>query len=321
MTKHRLATIAASLLCLFSAPAAQAAYPEKPVKIIVANPPGGPVDVMLRVLATRLSEVWKQPVIVDNKPGGAGIVSTSALVKAEPDGYTLGMVVASSITIMPFTVSSLPYDPLKDLKPVSLVARTPFIYIVANDSPFKTWQDFVEASKQRDLTIGSYAIGTAFNLIWEQTARQAGIKAVYAPANAAAKTQGDLVGGQLDIAFEAPSSAKGMLDSGRIRAIAITSPERFPGLPDTPTLSESGLTGFSSQPWFGLMAPAGTPDAAIDTIQKTVAEVLKEPALQKQLETWGMVAVGSTPAELAKTITEDRAVMEPLVKELGIKLQ
>ena len=177
------------------------------------------------------------------------------------------------------------------------------------------------AVSQRSLTRSPPQALCVFGRRNRRSGQGAGIKAVYAPANAAAKTQGDLVGGQLDIAFEAPSSAKGMLDSGRIRAIAITSPERFPGLPDTPTLSESGLTGFSSQPWFGLMAPAGTPDAAIDTIQKTVAEVLKEPALQKQLETWGMVAVGCTPAELAKTITEDRAVMEPLVKELGIKLQ
>ena len=299
----------------------QSVYPDKPVKIIVANPPGGPIDVVLRVLATRLSAVWGQPVIVENRPGGAGIVSTTAVVKAAPDAYTIGMVAASSITIMPFAVDSLPYDPIKDLQPISLVARTPFIFIVRQDSPLKNWQDFVVQAKTRDLTIGSYAIGSAFHLVWEQTARRVGLKAVYAPANAASKTQGDLVGGQLDIVLEAPSSAKAMLDGGRVRAIAITSPERFSGLPDTPTLSESGLPGYSSLPWLGLMGPAGMPAERVALIQKTVAQVLQEPAMLKQLETMGMMPVASTAQEMAETIKNERSAMQPLVKELGIRLQ
>ena len=300
---------------------APGAYPDKPVKIIVSNPPGGPIDLILRLLATRLTAVWGQPVVVENRPGGAGIVSTAALVKAPADGYTIGMVAASSITIMPFAVDSLPYDPIKDLAPISLVARTPFIFIVRQESPLKTWQDFVQQAKTRDLTIGSYAIGSAFHMVWEQTARRLGIKAVYAPANAASKTQGDLVGGQLDIALEAPSSAKAMLDGGRVRAIAITSPERFAGLPDTPTLSESGLPGYSSLPWLGLMGPAGIPPERIALIQKTVAQILQEPAMLKQLETLGMMPVGSSPQQMGETIKNDRLVMQPLVKELGIRLQ
>jgi tripartite-type tricarboxylate transporter receptor subunit TctC len=299
----------------------QAVYPDKPVKIIVANPPGGPIDGVLRVLATRLSSVWGQPVIVENRPGGAGIVSTMAVVKAPADAYTMGMVAASSITIMPFAVDSLPYDPVKDLQPISLVARTPFIFIVRQESPLKTWQDFVAQAKTRDLTIGSYAIGSAFHLVWEQTARRVGIQAVYAPANAASKTQGDLVGGQLDIVLEAPSSAKAMLDGGRVRAIAITSPERFVGLPDTPTLSESGLPGYSSLPWLGLMGPAGMPPERVTLIQKTVAQVLLEPAMLKQLEMMGMMPVASTAQEMAETIKNERLAMQPLVKELGIRLQ
>lgn len=296
-------------------------FPDKPVKIIVANPPGGPVDVVLRVLANRMSAIWHQPVVVENKPGGSGIVSTSALVKAVPDGYTIAMVTASSMTIMPFAVESLPYDPLKDLQPISLVARTPFIFIVRQDSPIKSWQDFVMLANKKDLTIGSYAIGSAFHLVWEQTARRVGIKAVYAPANSAGKTQSDLVGGQLDIVLEAPSSANAMLESGRVRAIAITSPERFAGLPDTPTLAESGLKGYASLPWIGLMGPAGMPAERVRMIQQTVAEILKEPAMQKQLEILGMMPVGSDPQMLADTIVKERRDMQPLVKELGIKLQ
>lgn len=322
---RKFCSVLSTVLVLLASLDAQAqspqAFPDKPVKIIVANPPGGPVDVVLRVLANRLSAIWHQPVVVENKPGGSGIVSTSALVKAAPDGYTIAMVTASSMTIMPFAVGSLPYDPMKDLQPISLVARTPFIFIVRQDSPIQTWQDFVSLASKKDLTIGSYAIGSAFHLVWEQTARRVGIKAVYAPANSAGKTQSDLVGGQLDIVLEAPSSANAMLESGRVRAIAITSPERFAGLPDTPTLAESGLKGYASLPWIGLMGPAGMPAERVRLIQQTVAEILKEPAMQKQLQTLGMMPVGSDPQMLADTIVQERRDMQPLVKELGIKLQ
>lgn len=308
------------LAALCVATPAIAAYPDRPVRIMVSNPAGGPVDVFLRVLATRLSQTWGQSVVVENRPGASGIILGNALVKSAPDGYTLGMVVASLLTVVPFAVDKPPFDVQKDLQPVSLVARTPFIFVVPKDSPIKTWQDFVAASKQRDLTIGSFSIGTAFHLVWEQTARAAGIKAVYAPSPSSGKTLGDLIGGQLDIALDAPSSSKGMIDAGRLRAIATTSPVRFPGLPDTPTLDESGLKGYSSQPWFALMAPAGTPADVVDRIQKTVAELLKDPAMKAQMLTYGMTPVGSTPAELAETIKKDLKDMEPLVKELGIKL-
>jgi tripartite-type tricarboxylate transporter receptor subunit TctC len=307
-------------LALLAPLAAHAVYPDKPVKIIVSNPPGGPVDVMLRVLASKLGAAGGQPVVVENRPGASGIISTSALVKSAPDGYTLGMVVASTVTIVPFAVDSLPFDTQKDLQPVSLVARTPFIFIVPKDSPIKSWDDFVRESKTRSLSVGSFSIGTAFHLVWEQTARRAGIKALYVPSSSSGKTQNDLIGGQLDVGLDAPSSSKGLIDSGRLRALAITSPERFGGLPDTPTLKESGLN-YAPQPWIGLMAPAGVPKDRVALIQKSVSEILKEPAMRAQMETLGMIPIGSTPDVLAATIEADRAEMAPLIKELGIKLQ
>ncbi|HYG44566.1 MAG TPA: tripartite tricarboxylate transporter substrate binding protein [Bordetella sp.] len=313
--------LAAAALALILPAAALAAFPDKPVTIIVSNPPGGPVDVMLRVLANRLGETWKQPVVVENRPGASGIISTGTLVKAAPDGYTLGMVVASAVTIVPFAVDKLPYDTLKDLQPISLVARTPFIFVVPAKSPIRTWNDFVSASKARNLTVGSFSIGTAFHLVWEQTARRAGIEALYVPSSSSGKTQSDLIGGQLDVALDAPSSAKGLIDSGRLRALAITSPQRFAGLPDTPTLEESGLPGYAPQPWIGLMAPAGIPADRIAFIQKSVSDVLREPGMRQQMQLLGMIPVGSSPEVLAGTIESDRAEMKPLIKELGIRLQ
>ncbi|MVW71842.1 tripartite tricarboxylate transporter substrate binding protein [Bordetella sp. 15P40C-2] len=305
-------------LGLVSSPA-HAAFPDRPVRIIVSNPPGGPVDVMLRVLATRLSEMWKQPVIVENRPGASGMISTSTLLKAPADGYTLGMVVASTITIVPFAVDS--FDPVKDLQPISLVARTPFVFVVRADSPLKTWEDFVQESRKRDLNVGSFSIGTAFHLVWEQTARKAGIKALYAPSSSSGTTLNNLIGGELDVALDAPSSSKGLLESGRLRGLAITSPTRFSGLPDTPTLEESGMPGYAPQPWIGLMAPAGTPADRVAFIQQSVATVLKDPAMQAQMQGLGMIPIGSSPETLAETIQSDRNEMAPLIKDLGIRLQ
>lgn len=301
--------------------AAMAVFPDKPVKIVVPNPAGGPVDIMTRVLADRLSAAWGVPVVVDNRPGASGMLSVTALARAEPDGYTLGAVIASTVTIVPFAVDKFPIDPLKDLQPISLVARTPFVFVVAQDSPLKSWQDFVRESAKRDMSVGSWSIGTAFHLVWEQTSAQAGIKALYVPAPSSSKTLGDLVGGRLDVALDAPSSSRGLIESGKIRALAITSANRFSGLAQTPTLNESGLKGYSSQPWISLMAPAGTPADRIALIYKTLRDVLKEPEVKVRMESLGMVIDGGSAEELSRVIVNDRRDMEPLVKKLGIRLQ
>jgi tripartite-type tricarboxylate transporter receptor subunit TctC len=308
-------------LALALAASTVAAFPDKPVKIVVPNPAGGPVDVMIRVVADKLGTLWGQPVVIDNKPGASGMISITQLAKAEPDGYTLGTVIASTVTIVPFAVEKFPIDPLKDVQPVMMLARTPFVFVVAQDSPIKTWQDFVRESRQRNLTLGSWSIGTAFHLVWEQTAQQAGIKALYAPSATAGKTLGDLVGGRLDVALDAPASSRGLIEGGKIRALAITSARRFPGLPQTPTLDELGLTGYAPQPWISLMAPAGVPAERIAKIHQDVAAVLRDPEVKARMATLGMLVDGSGPDALARTILEDRREMGPLVKKLDIRLQ
>jgi len=315
-----VAAAAMSALLGVSAPAL-ADYPDRPIKILVSNGPGGPVDIMARMLADHLGTKWQQSVVVENRPGASGIISTNALAKAPKDGYTLAMVVSSTVTIVPFASSQMPFDPVQDLQPISLVARTPFVFVVPTSSPIKSWADFVAQSKKRDMNLGSFSIGTAFHLVWEQTAKQAGIKALYVPSASSGKTQNDLLGGQLDISLDAPASAKGLIDGGRLRALAVTSAQRFPGLPDTPTLAESGMPGYSAEPWIGLMAPAGTPAALIDKIGKDVNVALKDPSIIKQFAAVGMIPEGSTPQELSQAMERDRKDMKPLVEQLGIKLQ
>ncbi len=308
-----------ALILTLLAPLTLAAYPDKPLRLIINNPAGGPVDAMARLLGTRLGERWGQPVIVENRPGASGMISVNALTKAAPDGYTLGLVVASTVTIVPFAVSN--FDPIDALTPISLVARTPFVFVVAADSPLRSWEDFVAASKARELNLGSFSIGTAFHLVWEQTARRAGIQALYAPSSSSGKTLNDLIGGQLDIALDAPSSAKGLLDSGRLRALAITSPQRFANLPDTPTLQEAGMDGYAAQPWIGLMGPAGLSAEQAAFIGHSVTEVLQEPAMRQQMQQLGMIPIGGDAQALRETIAAERAEMAPLVRELGIRLQ
>lgn len=297
------------------------AFPDRPVKIIVPNPPGGPVDVMIRVVADKLSQMWKQPVLIDNKPGASGIISMTQLVKSSPDGYTLGTVIASTLTIVPFAMDNFPVDPVKDVQPIMMLARTPFVFVVAQDSKIKTWEDFVRESAQRQTTMGTWSAGTAFHLVWEQTAERAGIKSMYVPSGDSGKTLNDLIGGRLDVALDAPSSSRGLIEGGKIRPIAITSARRFQGMPGTPTLDELGLKGYAPQPWISLMAPAGTPADRVTRIHRDITTVLRDPAVIARMETLGMLIDGGGADTVTRTIAQDRRDMEPLVRKLNIRLQ
>lgn len=294
------------------------AYPDQPVRIVVPNAPGGPVDVVTRVLSEALAKRWGQAVIVDNRPSGGGIVAGNQVARAKPDGHTLGLIVQSAVTILPFLMDSMPYDPVEDFAPISLISSTPFVFLAANDGPIHSWHDATQLAKEKEISIGSYPVGTAFHLAWELTRKQAGIDGLYVPANSGTQVQAELANGDLDLALESPSSARGMLDAGKLRALAITSPERLAILPDVPTLDELGLKGFAFEPWFSLMAPKGTPSETIEQIRQDLIAVLEEPEVRKQLEFFGMVPRTSTPQELAELVRQDRAVSLPLLREMGL---
>lgn len=310
--------MAAALLGMV--PGAMAAYPDRPVTLINSNGPGGPVDILARLLAQKLGERWGQSVVVENRPGGSGIIATNAVASADPDGYTLGMVVASTVTIVPHAVNELPYDAATDLAPVAIVAKTPFVFVVPADSELQTWEDFVKHGREGDLAIGSFSVGTAFHLVWEQVSEAIGVDVVYVPSPTPGKTQADLLSGRLDIALDSPSSSKGLIDGGKLKPLAVTSLERFSGLPDTPTLAELGAAGELAEPWIGMMATGGTPPEVIAIVNETLNEVLEDPATQKQMQAIGMIPVGGTPAELEEAIARDDAAMKPLVEALEIRL-
>lgn len=295
------------------------AWPDRPVTMVVANAPGGPVDIVVRLIAKELETKWKQPIVIDNKVGGSGMVAARTLARSEPDGYTLGTIFGAYYTTLPF-VTDVQVDPVKDLDAVTILAKTPFVYVVNQASPYQTWQDVVADAKRREITVASYSIGTAFHLSWEQTARAAGIKALYAPASAASKTHTDLVSGQADLGLDALSSAKGMIDAGRLRAIAVTGNTRLAVLPETPSLTEQGMPDDIADPWFAVSAPKGTPKERIEQIQQDIHAVLSSESLRERLASMGMVPVAGTPAEMLQTIEKEQAIMAPLVKELDIRL-
>ncbi|WP_084651642.1 Bug family tripartite tricarboxylate transporter substrate binding protein [Ottowia thiooxydans] len=323
LTRRDLLQRAAAGAVVVGAPAsvfAQEAWPQRPVTMMVANAAGAPVDVAIRLVAKELEAKWGQAVVIDNRVGGSGLVALRTLARAKPDGYTFGTLFGAIYTTLPFAVEQMEMDPLTALDAVSLVARTPFVYMVAKESPLQTWQDYVKLARQKDTTVGSYSVGTAFHLTWAQTAHAAGIKAVYAASPTAGKTQMDLIGGLLDIALDAPSSAKGLIETGRVRALAVTSSKRLPMLPDVPTLAEQGLPGFSSDPWFAMAAPKGAPAAILAKVQQDLKEVMQHASLRERLEGMAMVPVASTAAQMRSVIEGDRKVIEPLVKQLGIRM-
>jgi tripartite-type tricarboxylate transporter receptor subunit TctC len=319
-TRRRL--LAAAGLCGL-APGLLQAQQDRPVRMVVANPPGGPLDIVARVVAEHLAGAWKQPVVVDNRPGGNGIVAADFVARSRPDGQTLLVTATFTESIMPYAAVKLPYDAERDLVPVTEIARVPFLLVVPADSPIRSFQDFKAlAASGKALSIGGLGRGSSPHMAWELVRKGAAIppNVVYVPYQGPGPAQTDLLGGQLAVVLDTYGSARAMLEAGRLRAIAVTSRERVAQLPQVPTLHESGLAGFEIFPWIGLVAPAGTPAARIQAVQEAVAASLGQAPVKARLEQFGFTPVGNTPAAMAATVRAERLRFAPLVKELGITL-
>ena len=300
------------------------AQADRPVRLVVANPAGGPLDIVARVISDQLAITWKQPVLVDNRPGGNGIIAADFVAKAKADGQTLLVTATFSESIMPYAAGKLPYDPERDLVPVTEIARVPFVLLVAASSPIRTFQDFQTFSQsgKGPVSVGGLGRGSSLHMAWELIRKGAGIKGVeYIAYQGPGPAQTDLLGGQLAMIIDTFGSARAFLESGRLRAIAVTSNVRAGQLPSVPTLDESGLRGFEIFPWIGLVAPAGTPTERLKAIQEAVAQALVQPAVRARLEQFGFTPVGNTQTAMAETIRAERQRFAPLVKELGISLQ
>jgi tripartite-type tricarboxylate transporter receptor subunit TctC len=299
---------------------AEAWQPDRPVRIVVANPAGAPLDVVARIVGEQLQARWHQPVIVDNRPGASGIIASDAVAKSKPDGLTLLMTATYTEAILPYAAGKLPYDFERDLTAVSVVVQTPFLLLVPAASRIKTFKDLGSVGAA-PLMAGGLSLGSVPHVTWERIARAASLKGQYVPYQTVGQVQSDLLGGQLTVAVDTIATARGFIDNGKLRALAISSRERAPQLPEVPTLAQAGLPGFEAEGWIGLVAPSRTPPDRIAAVRSAVAEALAGPPARAKLVELGFTPVGNTPAEMSETVRVDRARYAPLVKELGISLR
>ena len=318
----RLVLIAfATVLC---AAAHAQEFPGKPVRIVVPYPPGGGVDGMARPIADRLSRLWNQPVVVENKPGASTIIGSDFVAKAAPDGLTLLFTSDSSITSNPHLYPKMPFDPVKDLAPVTQLIDL-FQMVVAHPSvPAGTMQELVALAKAKPGTLnyGSYGSGSQPNLLFEALKAQTGISIAHIPYKGIAPALTAAVAGEVQLTMGGTATSRGYFVAGRLKPLAIARAQRLPALPEVPTLREAGFPDIDPKPWFGLFAPAGTPAAILEKIQKDVYTVITEPEFDKREMTGkGYGPVGSTPAEFAAFIKTDLEYKGRLIKLSGAKAE
>jgi len=316
-TFKRLAAVA--LLAAFPALAFAQAFPSKPVKIIVPFVAGGATDVVARLLAQKLGEAWGQPVVVENRAGAGGNIGADAVAKSQADGYTLLMASGSIVTANPYMYKAMTYDPAKDLVPITNVASGPQLIVVNPNVPARDLREFIAWAKAnpKKVNFGSAGIGSQTHLAAENLAYSARIDLTHVPYKGEAAAITDLLGGQIQLATPNLAAALNQVKEGKLRALAVTSRERSPLLPDVPSASEV-IPGFENAGWFGLLAPTGTPREAIDRIQQDSAKILLSDEFRAKLTQQGMVPVANKPAEFAAAIREEGARWAIVIKERGI---
>jgi tripartite-type tricarboxylate transporter receptor subunit TctC len=317
----RLTAMAALLMGLvagLTAPS-QAAYPERPIQLVVPFPAGGSTDVVARIVAAKMGELLGQQMVVDNRAGAGGNVGAAAVSRAEPDGYTLliGTVATHAINVSLYP--KMPYDAVKSFAPVSLLVIVPNVLEVNPELPVKSVQELIDLLKANPgkYDYASSGIGTPLHLSGELFKSMAGVDMVHVPYRGAGPALTDLLGGQVKIMFDNLPSSIGHIRDGKLRALAITTATRSPAAPDLPTVAESGLPGYETYSWNALFAPAGTPPEVVDTLAQAAAKAVQDPAVKQRLADLSAEAVGTGPAELARHVEAELAKWGPVVKASG----
>ena len=310
----------AAIAVLMLAQAARAEdFPARPVKILVGAPAGGTTDTMARAIADPMAAALKQPVLVENRPGAGGNLAAAAVAKSVPDGYTL-LVSFSSHTINATLYPSLPYDPVADFTPITMIARVPSLLVGRADLPAKDLKELIALAKAQPhkLTIGIGGIGSSLHLAGEKFKLMTGVDLLNVPYKGTAPALTDLLGGQIDLMFISLVTGAEQVRAGKLRAYGVTSDKRQGMFPDLPAIGEV-VPGFESTAWFGVFAPAGLPDAVTQKLHTTIVAALAEPRLREQLKTEGATAVGNTPKEFTAFVREDIERWAPVVKASGAK--
>ncbi|WP_089400070.1 Bug family tripartite tricarboxylate transporter substrate binding protein [Noviherbaspirillum humi] len=301
---------------------AQQTFPTKPIRLVVPFPPGGGTDILARVVANKLQSGSGWTVVVENRPGAGGNIGVDVVAKAPADGYNIVMGQTSNLAVNPTLYAKLPYNPLKDLAPVTTIASAPLVLVVSANSPFKTIADIVAAAKAKPsaVTFGSPGNGTVAHLSGELLQRAAGIKLQHIPYKGANQAMTDLVGNQIDLYMSSIPTALAQIKGGKLRAIAVTSTKRVHDLPAVPTVAEAGFKGVEAATWFGFLVPAGTPAPIIQKLNAETNKALKTPEVREKIAAEGAEVLGGTPEEFAALIKSEIARWGVVVKESGAKI-
>jgi tripartite-type tricarboxylate transporter receptor subunit TctC len=301
---------------------AEDAYPTKPVHLYVPYPPGGAVDIVARTLGDALGKAWNQSVVIENRPGAAGIIAEQALVQAAPDGYTL-ILVASGHALLPHFYEKLPYDTFKDFTPISQIGSSPNMLLVRADSPFKSVSDVIAAARAKPgaLSYGHAGNGTSPYLSGELFKYMAKIQVTSVPYKGGAPVLTDLVGGQIPLSFNNIPESLGQVQAGAVRPLGVTTAERSSILPNVPTIAEAGVPGYDTGVWWGVFAPAGLSRAIQQKLAQACAEAVKTPAMEARLKQLGATPIGSTSDALAKATRDEYEKWGPVIKAAGLKIE
>ena len=313
----------AAALCCFGANAQAQTYPSRTITLVVPFPPGGGVDALARIVAERLTTALKQSVVVENRVGAGGNLGTRAVAKAEPDGYTLLLGHTGTISINPSLYTNAGYDPRKDFAPIGLIASMPVALIAHPSFPAKTVADVIAIAKKDPgkLNFGTSAVGTGGYLTAEYFKSVAGLDMTIVPYRGTGPLMNDLLGGHVPVSFGVLPPAIGNIQSGNLRAIAVTAKKRFSLLPDVPTAAESGLPNFESVLHYGLLAPAGTPKPIVELLNKELRALVETEQVKQRIQTEGGDYMTSTSEEYAKDIDQEEAKWAALIKKLNLKVE
>jgi tripartite-type tricarboxylate transporter receptor subunit TctC len=322
-TKTKIAAASIAALAIVSAAGgamAQSGYPDRPVHMVLGYPPAGPVDIIARIVADRLSQIWSQPVVVENVSGAGGNISGDRVAKAVPDGYTILMATNAQVAINPSLYAKMTYDPAADLMPISQAVYSPNILVVPNDVPAKSVKELVDYARANPgkLSYASAGVGTTQHLAGELFKAMAKIDMQHVPYRGAGQVIPDLLGGRISMYFGAIAPLIPLVREGKLRALAVTSAKRFGASPELPTMIEAGYPGFESILSIGLMAPKGTSPAIIEKIHQDNVKALAPPDVRKRLSDIGMEVIGNSPAEFNAAIKAETPQWAKVIKDAGI---
>ncbi|WP_431283063.1 Bug family tripartite tricarboxylate transporter substrate binding protein [Humitalea sp. 24SJ18S-53] len=316
-----IAALLPLMTCLSDGARAQA-YPTRPVRMVLGFPPGGSTDIIARYVAEALSATWSVPVVVENRGGAGGNIASELVARSAPDGYTLLMIIGAHVTNRALH-NNLPYDPIRDFAPVSLVTSTPIVLVANPQFEARTLADVLRLARARPNEIGyaTAGVGSTQHLAAEFIARTQNLPWLHVSYRGGAPALNDTVAGVVPLAFLSTTQVAPMVSAGRLRGIAVATPARSPLMPEVPTFAESGMPNVTAETWYGVIAPAGTPEPIIQRIHADIARALDTPAMRERFASQDATIINGTPAELGTLMREEDVKWSALIRQLGIRAE